>query len=95
MLVTRYAGKAGRHDVRDFRLRPPGASDDRAERTRQHLREHFHTGKPCGVWGPLWLDFFFTLPYYRFTIGSSADVTTAVLLLTGIAARSSRPGPGG
>ena len=26
-------------------------------------------------------DFFFTLPYYRFTIRSSADVTTAVLLL--------------
>src|SRR5258706_1337956 len=28
-----------------------------------------------------WFDFFFTLPYYRFTIRSSADVTTAVLLL--------------
>ena len=34
----------------------------------------------------IWFDFFFTLPYYRFTIRSSADVTTAVLLLvTGIA----------
>jgi Domain of unknown function (DUF4118) len=34
----------------------------------------------------LWFDFFFTLPYYRFTIRSSADVTTAVLLLlTGLA----------
>ncbi|MGO9191724.1 MAG: DUF4118 domain-containing protein [Streptosporangiaceae bacterium] len=30
--------------------------------------------------------FFFTLPYYRFTIRSPADVTTAVLLLvTGLA----------
>ncbi len=28
-----------------------------------------------------WFDFFFTVPYYRFTIRSSADVTTAVLLL--------------
>ncbi len=28
-----------------------------------------------------WFDFFFTLPYYRFTIRSSSDVTTAVLLL--------------
>ena len=33
-----------------------------------------------------WFDFFFTLPYYRFTIRSSADATTAVLLLvTGLA----------
>jgi hypothetical protein len=29
----------------------------------------------------VWFDFFFTLPYDRFTIRSSADVTTAVLLL--------------
>jgi len=28
-----------------------------------------------------WFDFFFTLPYYRFSIRSSSDVTTAVLLL--------------
>jgi Domain of unknown function (DUF4118) len=28
-----------------------------------------------------WFDFFFTPPYYRFTIRSSADITTAVLLL--------------
>src|SRR5580658_7838485 len=28
-----------------------------------------------------WFDFFFTRPYERFTIRSSADVTTAVLLL--------------
>jgi K+-sensing histidine kinase KdpD len=28
-----------------------------------------------------WFDFFFTLPYYRFTIRNSSDVTTAVLLL--------------
>jgi hypothetical protein len=33
-----------------------------------------------------WFDFFFTLPYYRFTIRSSSDVMTAVLLLvTGLA----------
>jgi hypothetical protein len=43
--------------------------------------------RPQGLfWGTLWFDFFFTLPYYRFTIRSSADVTTAVLLLlTGLA----------
>jgi K+-sensing histidine kinase KdpD len=29
----------------------------------------------------VWFDFFFTVPYYRFTIRSSSDVTTAVLLL--------------
>jgi hypothetical protein len=28
-----------------------------------------------------WFDFFFTRPYLRFTINSSADITTAVLLL--------------
>jgi hypothetical protein len=33
-----------------------------------------------------WFDFFFTEPYYRLTIRSSSDVTTAVLLLvTGLA----------
>jgi Domain of unknown function (DUF4118) len=33
-----------------------------------------------------WFDFFFTRPYYRFSIRSSSDVTTAVLLLiTGLA----------
>ena len=38
------------------------------------------------VWAAVWFDFFFTLPYYRFTIRSSADVMTAVLLLlTGLA----------
>ena len=38
------------------------------------------------MWAALWFDFFFTVPYYRFTIRSSADVTTAVLLLvTGLA----------
>jgi hypothetical protein len=37
------------------------------------------------VWAALW--FFFTVPYYRFTIRSPADVTTAVLLLlTGLVA---------
>jgi hypothetical protein len=43
-------------------------------------------GGLAAVWAALWFDFFFTLPYYRFTIRSSADVTTAVLLLlTGLA----------
>jgi Domain of unknown function (DUF4118) len=28
-----------------------------------------------------WFDFFFTVPYYRFTIRNTADMTTAVLLL--------------
>ena len=33
-----------------------------------------------------WFDFFFTRPYYRFSIRNSSDVTTAVLLLiTGLA----------
>jgi Domain of unknown function (DUF4118) len=38
-------------------------------------------GGLAAVWAAAWFDFFFTLPYYRFTIRSSADVTTAVLLL--------------
>ena len=38
-------------------------------------------GGLAAVSAALWFDFFFTLPYYRFTIRSSADVTTAVLLL--------------
>jgi hypothetical protein len=43
-------------------------------------------GALAAVWAAIWFDFFFTLPYYRFTIRNSADVTTAVLLLlTGIA----------
>jgi Domain of unknown function (DUF4118) len=43
-------------------------------------------GGLAAVWAAIWFDFFFTLPYYRFTIGSTADVTTAVLLLlTGLA----------
>jgi hypothetical protein len=43
-------------------------------------------GALTAVWAALWFDFFFTVPYYRFTIRSSADVTTAVLLLvTGLA----------
>jgi K+-sensing histidine kinase KdpD len=44
-------------------------------------------GALAAVSAAAWFDFFFTLPYYRFTIRSSADVTTAVLLLvTGLAA---------
>ena len=43
-------------------------------------------GGLAAVWAAIWFDFFFTLPYYRFTIRSTADVTTAVLLLlTGLA----------
>jgi hypothetical protein len=38
-------------------------------------------GGLAAVWAAVWFDFFFTLPYDRFTIRSSADVTTAVLLL--------------
>ena len=35
-------------------------------------------GGLAAVWAALWFDFFFTVPYYRFTIRSRADVTTAV-----------------
>jgi hypothetical protein len=43
-------------------------------------------GGVAAVWAAIWFDFFFTVPYYRFTIRSPADVTTAVLLLlTGLA----------
>jgi hypothetical protein len=38
-------------------------------------------GGLAAVWAAVWFDFFFTVPYYRFTIRSPADVTTAVLLL--------------
>jgi hypothetical protein len=38
-------------------------------------------GVIAAVGAAVWFDFFFTLPYYRFTIRSSADVTTFVLLL--------------
>jgi hypothetical protein len=43
-------------------------------------------GGLAAAWAAIWFDFFFTVPYYRFTIRSSADITTAVLLLlTGLA----------
>jgi Domain of unknown function (DUF4118) len=43
-------------------------------------------GALAAVWSAVWFDFFFTLPFYRFAIRSSGDVTTAVLLLvTGLA----------
>jgi Domain of unknown function (DUF4118) len=43
-------------------------------------------GALTAVGAAAWFDFFFTLPYYRFTIRNSDDVTTAVLLLvTGLA----------
>jgi hypothetical protein len=38
-------------------------------------------GGLAAVWAAVWFDFFFTLPYDRFTIRSSSDVTTFVLLL--------------
>ena len=38
-------------------------------------------GGIAAVSAAVWFDFFFTLPYERFTIRSSADITTAVLLL--------------
>jgi Domain of unknown function (DUF4118) len=40
-----------------------------------------HAGALAAVGAAVWFDFFFTLPYYRLTIRSSDDVTTAVLLL--------------
>jgi Domain of unknown function (DUF4118) len=43
-------------------------------------------GALAAVGAAAWFDFFFTLPYYRLTIRSGDDVTTAVLLLvTGLA----------
>lgn len=43
-------------------------------------------GAMAAVGAAVWFDFFFTLPYYRLTIRSGGDVTTAVLLLvTGLA----------
>ena len=38
-------------------------------------------GGIAAVWAAIWFDFFFTLPYERFTIRSSSDITTAGLLL--------------
>jgi len=38
-------------------------------------------GAIAAVGAAVWFDFFFTLPYERFTIRSSADITTFVLLL--------------
>jgi K+-sensing histidine kinase KdpD len=38
-------------------------------------------GAVAAVGAAVWFDFFFTLPYERFTIRSSSDVTTFVLLL--------------
>jgi K+-sensing histidine kinase KdpD len=38
-------------------------------------------GAVAAVSAAVWFDFFFTVPYYRFTIRGSADLTTAVLLL--------------
>jgi uncharacterized protein DUF4118 len=38
-------------------------------------------GALAAVWTAIWFDYFFTVPYDRFTIRSSSDVTTFVLLL--------------
>jgi K+-sensing histidine kinase KdpD len=43
-------------------------------------------GALAAVWAAVWFDFFFTLPYDRFTIRSSTDITTfALLLVVGLA----------
>jgi hypothetical protein len=43
-------------------------------------------GAVAAIGAAVWFDFFFTLPYERFTIRSSADVTTfALLLVVGVA----------
>jgi len=43
-------------------------------------------GAIAAIGAAVWFDFFFTLPYERFTIRSSADVTTfALLLIVGVA----------
>src|SRR5215475_3492534 len=43
-------------------------------------------GVVAAVSAAAWFDFFFTVPFYRFSIRGSADITTAVLLLvTGLA----------
>src|ERR1700686_5011903 len=38
-------------------------------------------GAVAAVGAAVWFDFFFTVPYGRFTISRSADVTTFILLL--------------
>jgi K+-sensing histidine kinase KdpD len=38
-------------------------------------------GALAAVGAAVWFDFFFTVPYERFTIRSAADVTTFILLL--------------
>jgi len=38
-------------------------------------------GALAAVWAAAWFDFFYTVPYERFSIRSSSDVTTFVLLL--------------
>ena len=38
-------------------------------------------GGIAAIGAAIWFDFFFTLPYERFTIRNSADITTAILLL--------------
>jgi hypothetical protein len=40
-----------------------------------------HAGALAAAGAAVWFDLFFTLPYYRLTIRSSDDLTTAVLLL--------------
>src|SRR5262249_59380634 len=50
-------------------------------------------GAIAAIGAAAWFDFFFTLPYERFTIRSSADVTTFVLLLVvGVAVSQLRSG---
>ena len=42
---------------------------------------HRWAGAIAAAWAALWFDFFYTLPYDRFTIRSSTDLTTFILLL--------------
>lgn len=43
-------------------------------------------GAVAATWAALWFDFFFTVPYDRFTINGSANLTTfTLLLLVGLA----------
>jgi hypothetical protein len=38
-------------------------------------------GAVAAIWAALWFDFFYTVPYDRFTINGSANLTTFILLL--------------
>src|ERR1700735_2684508 len=50
-------------------------------------------GVVAAVSAVAWFDFFFTVPYYRFTIRGSADLTTAILLLLNVLGRGQPTAP--